>query len=351
MNEKKYFLLLSGLTLLMSSCQQQGSAMNGKNNGMVPHSRSFEEVRKDLGLSPTTLPSTFQVQQGLDKILSGPVSKECGRDEVEDFEEEFDDSPVLADNKVMLKKEEEAPTAEELAAMSRSRAGCESLYTVVMIKKTDDLMKCYQSLKAAVIEDAFVSCTRDMNQTSPCLDRKKVFSNMYTKLSKEEQSFLSMTMTAQGEAGVLAPPIEEMMMVMKVLKNRKDYAQNRGIPYKDVNELDVALQPWQFSMYNSNDPNWSRVLKSSPRTNKHVQYAVEAFVQFENSSFTPASVFDDVWHYHTNYIARPNWSTPSREVNDTIEVNGKHPKNSNPRHLFLQNVPWSFAYNDFRPRN
>ncbi|EQC42970.1 cell wall hydrolase [Bacteriovorax sp. BSW11_IV] len=340
--------ILFGLAplLVLSACQQQSGNTPQRSFGIKPP-LEFEEVRKELGLSPNTIPSTHEVQKGLDNILSGPVSKECGREEREIKLQDRDlRPPILLANDEEV--EDENVKEEDIAALSKSRKGCESLYSVVMVKTVDDLMMCYQSLRAAVIEDAIVKCSPQSKQKAPCIDRKKAFSNMYTKLSPQEQSFLAMTMTAQGEAGILAPPIEEMMMVMKVIQNRKEYANSRSI-YRDANELDVVLQPWQFSMYNANDPNWSRVLKSDPNKNKHVRYAVEAFVNYDKSNFTPSSVFDDVWHYHTNYVS-PDWSTPSMQARN-IEVNGIAPKKTNPRHLFLQNVAWSFAYNDFRPRN
>ena len=94
-----------------------------------------------------------------------------------------------------------------------------------------------------------------------------------------EQEFLASMVTSIGEAGILAPPPEEMVAIMMVLKNRKEDAQQNG--YKNANMLDAALQSLQFSMYNRGAHHWSDALNRS-NSDSQTQYAFDAFIKFKN---------------------------------------------------------------------
>jgi hypothetical protein len=195
----------------------------------------------------------------------------------------------------------------------------------------DQLGKCLDSIKAAV--------TRGMSLSN--LDRTTVFKNLYSELNPKEQEFAAMIFTSIGEAGVLAPPLEEMIMVMKVLSNRKDFALDKG--YRDANELDAALQPWQFSMYNKGAHHWSSVIRqtnSSPQTIN----AIRSYIQFQNTDFPGDSEINRIHHYHTNYV-NPDWRDDSKIVK--VKLNGQDLKKSGTRHIFYRDIAWSCRNNNW----
>lgn len=195
----------------------------------------------------------------------------------------------------------------------------------------DEVAKCQQSIKDAITEGA-----RDENGN---LVREKVFKNMYSKLNKKEQEFAAMTITAFGEAGILAPPLEEMVMVMRVLSNRARYARDKG--FEDANELDAALQSWQFSMYNKNDPNWGRAIEANS-SNPHTINAIKAYILNQNTQISNEAAVSKIYHYHTDYVT-PDWKVNSKIVKP--ELNGTKLKQSGRRHIFYKSIPWSFKHN------
>lgn len=211
------------------------------------------------------------------------------------------------------------------------KPGCEELGMKLSSNSYKKLSQCMDSIKKVVLKGA----GSGMN-----LNRDIVYKNLYTKLNKKEQEFAAMTLTSFGEAGILAPPLEEMVMIMKVLNNRKEYAVNKG--YEQANELDAALQPWQFSMWNKNDPNWKRALKAN-EDNPHTVNSIKSYIQYQNSDYKSNTKVNKIYHYHTEYVA-PDWSSGKKA--NPVNINGKNLKQKGRRHLFYSNIAWSFKYNN-----
>jgi hypothetical protein len=208
--------------------------------------------------------------------------------------------------------------------------GCEELGMKLNENSYKKLSACMDSIKKTVLNGA----GSGMN-----INRDVVYKNLYSKLNKKEQEFAAMTLTSFGEAGILAPPLEEMVMIMKVLNNRKEYAINKG--FEHANELDAALQPYQFSMWNKKDPNWKRALRAND-DNPHTKNSIKAYIQYQNSDYRSNTKVNKIYHYHTDYVA-PDWSRGVRS--NPVEINGKSLKQRGKRHLFYSNIAWSFKYN------
>lgn len=216
------------------------------------------------------------------------------------------------------------------------KPGCEVLAKGQGLKSADSeqLFKCIRSIQKSIAEGA-----RNRNGQ---LNRSKAFKNLYSRLNKEEQKFAAHIFTAQGEAAILTsarpPRYEEMVAVMKVVENRMDASNNnRRSRRKPFNELDVVLDPWQFSMYNSKDPGWRRSLDIDYRTN--FSNAVHSYIKFVSADIEPKPEVDRIYHYHANYV-RPNWRSNSKRV--TISVDDKKVLGgSKTKHYFYRDIAWS----------
>ncbi len=197
----------------------------------------------------------------------------------------------------------------------------------------NEISSCLESIKETI--------TKGAKNKDGSLNREKVFKNLYKKLNRKEQEFAALTLTAFGEAGILAPPLEEMVMVMKVVSNRADYARKKG--FAEANELDSALQKAQFSMYNKNDPSWQRAIKSG-HGHPHTINSIKSYILYHNTKIENAREVEKVYHYHTNYVS-PDWKDTSKIVKPVL--NGKKLKQSGTRHHFFRNIPWSFRHNSW----
>lgn len=197
----------------------------------------------------------------------------------------------------------------------------------------DEISKCLESIKESI--------TKGAKNKNGSLNRGIVFKNLYKNLNKKEQEFAALTLTAYGEAGILAPPLEEMVMVMKVVSNRADYARKKG--FAEANELDAALQKAQFSMYNKNDPSWQRAIKSG-HGHPHTINSIKSYILYHNTKIENAREVEKVYHYHTNYVS-PDWKDTSKIVKPVL--NGKKLKQRGTRHHFFKNIPWSFRHNSW----
>lgn len=197
----------------------------------------------------------------------------------------------------------------------------------------NEISNCLESIKESIIKGA--------KNKDGSLNRERVFKNLYNNLNKKEQEFAALTLTAFGEAGILAPPLEEMVMVMKVVSNRAAYAREKG--FAEANELDSALQKAQFSMYNKNDPSWQRAIKSG-HGHPHTINSIKSYILYHNTNIENAREVEKVYHYHTNYVS-PDWKETSKIVKPVL--NGKNLKQSGTRHLFFKNIPWSFRHNSW----
>ncbi|MFT6070110.1 MAG: hypothetical protein ACJAT2_002574 [Bacteriovoracaceae bacterium] len=197
----------------------------------------------------------------------------------------------------------------------------------------NEISSCLESIKEVI--------TKGAKNSDGSLNREKVFKNLYKKLNRKEQEFAALTLTAFGEAGILAPPLEEMVMVMKVVSNRADYARSKG--FAEANELDSALQKAQFSMYNKNDPSWQRAIKSG-HGHPHTINSIKSYILYHNTKIENPREVGKVYHYHTNYVS-PDWKDTSKIVKPVL--NGKNLKQRGTRHHFFKNIPWSFRHNSW----
>jgi len=188
----------------------------------------------------------------------------------------------------------------------------------------EQLKKCVTNMRAAI----------NVGGTS----RGNLLRNLYKKLNTREQEFAAMIFTAIGEARNTNNA--DRVMVMKTINNRARYAQEKG--FSDANELDVALQNKQFSMYNSNDPNWSRALiqrKSDPAIDR----VVKSYLSYRNTEFSEGSTSNQIYHYLTPAVeGKTAWVRQGKNV--TPQVNNEKPSG----HKFYIGVPWTFRRNNFR---
>lgn len=209
--------------------------------------------------------------------------------------------------------------------------GCEELGRALDNSSYNSLANCLNILKRKILKNA---------GSKDNINRDIVYKNLYS-LPIQEQEFLGHTLTAFGEAGILTPPLEEMLGVMKVLDNRKKYARKKG--FSKANILDAALQHKQFSMWNKNDPNWKRAIRAS-QDNPHTQNSIKAFIKFGQSKF---SNMNKVYHYHTNYV-QADWSKNKRPIKAIVNGAVLHGRKGT-KHKFFKNIPWSFSYNKSKP--
>ncbi len=200
------------------------------------------------------------------------------------------------------------------------REGCELLKNQDELddqnnSQVEELQMCINSIQNAITQNG-----RDMN-------RQRVFERMYTELNPIEQKFAAMVFTAQGEAVDITTPntLEEMLIIMKVIDNRVTRANQRR-PGHDYTHLDIVLDPYQFSMYNANDNNWST--RVNPNVRNNFSNAIRSYMQFPHSTFEPEPHINHVYHYHVNYVLPQSWgqaflSDPDRFRVDPV-VNGKN---------------------------
>jgi hypothetical protein len=226
--------------------------------------------------------------------------------------------------------EEEAPVKVHAArGATKWLKGCEVLGSSIGEQSRTKLEQCFTSIKATISEG---------RKLKPS-DRAKVFPTFYSKLNSVEQEFLASMVTSIGEAGVLAPPPEEMVAIMMVLKNRKEDAQEKG--FSGANMLDTALQSLQFSMYNRGAHHWSDAL-NRPNSDSQTQHAFDAFIKFKNLKISASSPLKDVFHYHTDKVS-PDWKSPSKILKMVLD--GVRLKQTGSRHIFYEDIGWSFKHN------
>ena len=207
-----------------------------------------------------------------------------------------------------------------------------------------EMVLCLQSLKKSVTEN-------NLNEDRKYI-RSQVFRDMYRKLNPTEQRFLALSLTAYGESGILRDE-RDMKMIMRVIDNRVKYANKKGRSPK-ANELDIVLQPLQFSMYNANQNDWRQALEASPH-DPGIKLAVSSYRKYPNASFEPKEKIDDIRHYHATYV-NPNWASRSKLI--PVQIDGDRTRirrlkvrgeRVDVRHEFYQNIAWSFAPNTWRP--
>lgn len=240
---------------------------------------------------------------------------------------------------------------ESTATQEDYLPGCQSLDVESSSRPRDreELMRCIRSIQ--------VQITQGARNSRGALLRGRVFRNLYSELNPQEQRFAAMVFTAHGEAVPITtgdpPEFQEMSAVMKVVDNRMRDANERS---GDFNELDVVLDPMQFSMYNRNENVWRRVL--DPGRSESLAKAVQSYIEFEQADFEPKPEIDRVYHYHANYV-RPNWAASSKELRPRVDGDLTRPAPSGynerspagrrqiarsyrrVRHVFYRDVAWS----------
>ncbi|EPZ51180.1 hypothetical protein M902_2732 [Bacteriovorax sp. BAL6_X] len=206
------------------------------------------------------------------------------------------------------------------------KAGCEVLENRGSLSAEDSeskskLAQCMKSIQNSITRQGTLS------------NRGQIFKNLYRYLRPEEQHFAAMVFTAQGEAGILVRDLnggerhpEEMMMIMKVIDNRVRNSNEdaaRAGKKGDTRALDIALDPWQFSMYNHNEDNWRQMM--FPGRNQEFDTAIDAYMKFGTADFKPKPDVDHVYHYHANWMLPSNdaWGDNFRANQDNWELNVK----------------------------
>lgn len=229
--------------------------------------------------------------------------------------------------------------------------GCQSLDTESSSRPRDreELMRCIRSIQTQI--------TNGARNSRGSLLRVEVLRNLYTELNPKEQRFAAMVFTAHGEAIPITtgnpPQLQEMTAVMKVVENRMRNSNERS---GDFNELDVVLDPMQFSMYNRNETVWRRVL--DPGRSESLAKAVQSYIEYETADFEPKPEIDQVYHYHANYV-RPDWASSSKELRPRVNGDLTRPAPSGynerspagrrqiaksyrrVRHIFYRDIAWS----------
>lgn len=222
---------------------------------------------------------------------------------------------------------------------------CEILEKKPLLESDEEKMgKCLHSLKKAVTENNLDSNRKYI--------RSQVFKDMYRRLNPIEQRFLAMTVTAYGESSVLRDE-RDMKMIMKVIDNRKDKINTRG-KNGVVNELDIVLQPFQFSMYNNGFDDWRRSLEASPH-DPGVKLSIKAFRNYPSTVYDPPESADKILHYHATFVS-PSWASSSKRV--PILIDGERTiarklkykgQRIDVRHEFYQNIAYGFVKNPWSP--
>lgn len=168
--------------------------------------------------------------------------------------------------------------------------------------------------------------------------------NNIRRLSPAEQSFFAQVMTVIGEArGVTIP---EQALVMKTIENRMNFYNSTK--RTAVNELDIALQPFQYSMYNPGATGWKKALGQSISHGEWAQSvssASEAYRLYRSGTFNVAGngTSDQIYHYHTKSVA-PSWGSQNKAYRVQVKLNGNQ---INAEHYFYRNI----GLPNYKPRS
>lgn len=176
----------------------------------------------------------------------------------------------------------------------------------------DQIVTCFNNLREVIKKagtDKYGNLNRDLT-----------FKALFTELNKKEQRFMAMVMTSFGEAGILSSFGEqEITTVMKVIDNRTQMArEQKG---NKISELDVALEPSQFSMYNANKNHWKEALNTNQK-HKWMQRSLKAYINYQSTKFEPKPDVDEMVYYHANFVS-PSWSRNAPQLN--VMANGQIP--------------------------
>ncbi|MFG1499295.1 hypothetical protein ABMA70_03735 [Halobacteriovorax sp. XZX-3] len=233
-------------------------------------------------------------------------------------------SDILSENRPVYVGEIFEEPKNIITSNQKWKAGCEVLENRNSLTSSDSntkskLGQCIRSIQNSITRQGSLK------------NRGQIFKNLYRYLRPEEQHFAAMIFTAQGEAGILVRDInggerhpEEMMMIMKVIDNRvrnSNEDASRAGKEGSTTALDIALDPWQFSMYNHNEDNWRQMML--PGRNQEFDTAIDAYMKFGTANFKPKPDVDHVYHYHANWMLPTNdaWGDNFRANQDNWELN------------------------------
>ena len=124
--------------------------------------------------------------------------------------------------------------------------------------------------------------------------------NPEPETSAFDQNALALARTAYGEGR--GEGEEGMHLIQKVIKNRAESGGKYNWP---KTAYEVALQPYQFSAWNKNDPNREKML--SLDENSTDPHFTKALGLVNKPLPEKLKQFKDADHYHTTKVS-PSWS-------------------------------------------
>ena len=245
----------------------------------------------------------------------------------------------------------------EIVVVKQQTNGCSILKKKEHTKSdVNSLNKCLSEIKKKVISFSAPDCNAkqvvEAYGDQKCyLNRKRTF-HVMSNLPKREQEFLALTLTAHGEAGIITPPLSEMKLVMKTIDDRKNNVNSKKD--KKVNHLDVAIHPYQYSMYNNNSRQWISALTDRPESDD-VQNSVKAFIQYKDAKYSinnrkgekPKKIF----HYVTanQFKIGSGWYKEeiAKQIS-SLSIDGEKVGTHGRKHLVYTDVNFPTPTNDFR---
>jgi hypothetical protein len=215
-------------------------------------------------------------------------------------------------------------------------------------KACESLKKDPSTYKENILKICLKDIKRQISYDNDPLTQEKTIQNLY-KLPRYQQDFAAAVFTGYGEGR--SEVDKEVALIFKTISNRIRYAKEKGCT--NANALDVVLQRKQFSMWNKNDPNWSKAVSEDQESyseDKQQQRMIKIFIKFKNNNyrFDPKKDLEKVYHYRTKNISTiPEWGATSK-ARAVVKVNGTNLGASNSKvknaHYFFKSVAWSFKY-------
>lgn len=116
---------------------------------------------------------------------------------------------------------------------------------------------------------------------------------------------------------------------MNAMDNRLRQARNhnKGGGRFEVNALDVALAPWQFSMYNAGYLDWEIFNPAKPSTHRQ-SMAIKAFISISNDKdkIQPKPDADNIKHYYSpTGMEKGNQATLIASLKESGMITQDHP--------------------------
>lgn len=219
----------------------------------------------------------------------------------------------------------------------------------------DNLKDEPENIKEEFLYQCFVELRKKINKESS-MDYEKTIRELF-KLNPYEQEFMSAVLTGYGEGR--SESEEEIAMIFKTLENRKKYAIAKDC--KNANILDMALQPYQFSMWRKDDPNWPKAISLENEEfseKKDFKRMIKIFINYREGKykFEPLKTANRVYHYRMKNMDKepdtpPDWG-PSKIALLNLKVNKKNigKDYSTSEHYFFKKVAWSFKFHPLRQK-